>query len=424
MCAKPAVADDKRPMPDYDGRGNVNQDDGSWALWIPRIALAPLYVVNEYVLRRPIGALIRVSERQRWTQRVTNLFTFGADDNYFLAPTALFDFGLRPTIGIYFRGDHVFAQMNSMRVQVATGGTDWNSITAVDRYGWNDGRTVLQGRFELLRRPDLLFFGIGPSVTDRTRARYGIQRIDAGPTFKQLFGPSSISVMTGARRIAFRTGCCTDPTLNELVTSGVVDMPPGFEVPYTALYQRAILVLDSRKPAPAPGSGAYLQLNGESAFDVTNDRSWVTYGGVLGAAADVTGHQRVVKLQVGLEFVDPIHGGIVPFNELAQLGSDQMPGFVGGWMNGRSTFVSGLSYTWPVAIALDGETRFSVGNAFGEHLEGMTTRKFRLSGDIGIKTSGSRDAGFEVILGLGTETIEDGAHITSVRIAFGSRKGF
>ena len=37
---------------------------------------------------------------------------------------------------------------------------------------------------------------------------------------------------------------------------------------------------------------------------------------------------------------------------------------------------------------------------------------------------GKRDEGFEVLVGLGTETLEQGAEITSVRLSFGSRKGF
>ena len=52
-------ADPKREVPDYDGRGNVDAKADRW-LWIPRIALLPLYVVNESLLRRPVGTL-RVS---------------------------------------------------------------------------------------------------------------------------------------------------------------------------------------------------------------------------------------------------------------------------------------------------------------------------------------------------------------------------
>src|SRR5215471_10789725 len=58
VAAGTSHAEPKRDVPDYDGRGNPDADAGSWALWIPRVVLSPLYVVNEYVLRRPVGALV------------------------------------------------------------------------------------------------------------------------------------------------------------------------------------------------------------------------------------------------------------------------------------------------------------------------------------------------------------------------------
>jgi len=50
--------------------------------------------------------------------------------------------------------------------------------------------------------------------------------------------------------------------------------------------------------------------------------------------------------------------------------------------------------------------------------------ELRMSWDIGLTTSTVRDQGFEVLFGLGTQTLDQGAGITSVRIAFGSRQGF
>jgi hypothetical protein len=115
---------------------------------------------------------------------------------------------------------------------------------------------------------------------------------------------------------------------------------------------------------------------------------------------------------------------VVPFTELASLGSGMMPGFVDGWMIGRSATAAQLSYTWPVAVWLDGEARLSAGNAFGDRLEGFALDKLRLSGDFGVTTIGARDEGLELLFGLGTETIEHGEHITSVRLTIGSRQGF
>jgi hypothetical protein len=101
-----------------------------------------------------------------------------------------------------------------------------------------------------------------------------------------------------------------------------------------------------------------------------------------------------------------------------------MPGFITGWMTGLSTAAAQIGYTWPVWMWLDGQTRITIGNAFGEHLGGLSAQKLRFSYDIGFTTSTARDQGFEVLFGLGTETLQQGADITSVRVTFGSRKGF
>jgi hypothetical protein len=160
--------------------------------------------------------------------------------------------------------------------------------------------------------------------------------------------------------------------------------------------------------------------------DVHGDRAWLAYGGELGGSVDLTGHQRVLKLTLAAAFVDPVgHAGVtIPFTEYVSPGPDQMPGFIPGWMIGRSAASAQLGYTWPVWIGLDGQTRFAVGNAFGPRLAGLAPGAARWSWDFGVTTNGRRDQGFEVLFGLGSETLDQGAGITSVRVTFGSRQGF
>jgi hypothetical protein len=165
-------------------------------------------------------------------------------------------------------------------------------------------------------------------------------------------------------------------------------------------------------------------MHGETSFDVRNDRSWIEYGAIFGLAVELPSRQRTVRLQVGVDYADPLRGGVVPFNELPSLGGGLMPGFVGGWMLGRSTIAAQAGYTWPVWMWLDGQARFAVGNAFGSRLDGLAADKLRLSADLGVTTIGKRDQGFEVLFGLGSETLQQGAGIESVRLSFGSRKGF
>jgi hypothetical protein len=420
------AADPKRELPDYDGRGNTDADAGSWALWIPRVVLSPLYAVNELVLRRPIGALVTVGERHHWVNTIEDLFTFGKDGNFSVVPSALFDFGLLPSVGLSFAGTDAFTKGNDINLHAATWGPSWINVTARDRLTWNAGDTSLAARFDFRREADLLYFGVGPDVTSATQARYGLQRVDAGATFVQrIAGESNLVLSSGIREIAYRAGdCCADPSLDSRIADGSLAMPDGYGVDYTTLYQGVALSLDTRAPRPASATGGYLQMHGETSFDIRNDRSWVNYGAVAGVAIDLPAPQRTVKIQLAVDYADPLHGGVVPFNELAALGGSLMPGFVTGWMIGRSAIAAQVGYSWPVWMWLDGQARFSVGNAFGSHLDDFAGDKLRLSGDLGVTSVGKRDAGFEVLLGVGTETLQQGAGITSVRLSFGSRKGF
>ncbi len=412
-------------MPNYDNRGNPDADVDSWALWIPRVVLSPLYVVNEYLLRRPLGFLIKHAEAGHWADTIENVFTFGPEGKEMIVPTALFDFGLLPSVGLYFAGDDLFAKGNQVRLHAATWGPKWINVTAADRYAI-DKSDIVSVRGEFKRSEDNLFLGIGPDVTSATQSRYGLERVEGSVGYRRVIvDESHLDLTGGIHHIAFVDGdCCGDPSLDTRIADGDLMAPPGYRDAYTAAFAKAELALDSRSPRPTPGSGAYLDLHGAASFDVHEDRSWIEYGGVIGGAIDLTGHQRTIKLQLALDFVDSMHGGSIPFTEFPSLTSVFMPGFITGWMTGLSTAAAQIGYTWPVWMWLDGQTRITMGNAFGEHLGGFSAQKLRFSYDIGFTSTTARDQAFEILFGLGSETIEQGAGITSVRVTVGSRRGF
>lgn len=428
LCSLPsgvAHADPKREVPDYDGRGNQDADAESWLLWIPRILLSPLYVTNEYVLRRPLGALVQHAERERWAETAVGLFTFGDNNQNLIVPTALYDFGLLPCVGFYYSGDDVLATGNQLRLHAATWGSRWINATAADRYVIDRSDRV-QLRLEFKRSEDNLFFGVGPDVERHAQSRYGLERSEASAAYRRQLSPvSRIDVDTGAHRIAFVEGeCCGDPALDTRIAHGEVMPPPGYREPYTAGWLHAAFTRDTRRPRPEPGGGTYLTLQARPNLDLYDARSWIQYGGVVGGAIDLTGHRRTLRLQLGADFVDSLSGGAIPFTEYPVLGGEGMPAFLPGWMMGRSTVAAQVGYTWPVWLWLDAQTRLTVGNAFGEHLAGFGLDKLRVSADVGFTTSTAYDQGLEILFGLGTETFEQGGSVTSVRVTIGSRRGF
>lgn len=422
-----AHAEPKRPVPDYDGRGNPDTDGDSWPLWIPRIVLSPVYVAHEYLIRRPLGAFVTKAEREHWADSVQEIFTFGPKGNNVIYPTALFDFGLLPSVGVYYAGEDFLAVDNTLRVHAATWGRPWISATVADHYAIDNSNTV-QARFEFRRAEDNIYFGIGPDAKQSNESRFGLEKAEASLSYHTKIPgrESRLQIWGGVHRLTPIDGtCCADPSIAQEVAMGELPAPPGLHETYTAAFAAVDLLLDSRAPKPAPGSGAFLHAWAQPNKELPGDRSWMQYGGEVGGSVDLDGQQRVIKMQLAVSLLDQIRGTrAIPFTEYPVMDGDLMPGFVPGWLRGQSLAAAQVGYTWPVWIGFDGQTRFTVGNAYGEHLDGLMPGKFRWSWDIGLTTNTHRDQGFELLFGLGSETFDQGAGITSVRFAIGSRQGF
>ena len=61
---------------------------------------------------------------------------------------------------------------------------------------------------------------------------------------------------------------------------------------------------------------------------------------------------------------------------------------------------------------------------FGAHFEGFRPGRTRLSLAIGLETGGSRDSVFQALVGFGTETLESGAELDTIRGVLGVRNAF
>jgi hypothetical protein len=158
-----AVEEEKRAVPDYDGRGPKPSSVGRAALWVPRIIVSPLYLTTRYVIAAPLGAFVTTAEKHHWPTLLIDFFTFGEDHEAGLIPLVLYDFGLRPTVGLYFFWDRAFSKANSFRASVAYGGSNWVA------FGVSAGRKIsnrvsISLSAGLSRRPDAPFYGIGPAA--------------------------------------------------------------------------------------------------------------------------------------------------------------------------------------------------------------------------------------------------------------------
>jgi len=415
----------ERAVPDYEGRGEAAPGAGEALLWVPRVILSPLYFASEYLLRRPLGAVVSYAEQKGLPALLVDFFTFGPDRKAGIVPTALFDFGFRPSVGFYAFGDDFLFDDNDLRVHGATWGANWLSLTATDRLWAVPDRVQLAARFDFERRTDWLFYGLGPLSPEQNESRYQQTRVEAGVVVEgsRLWRTSSARVEIGVRRVGFESeSCCSDPPIGQVFD----ELPPGFESGYDIYTNRLVLALDTRRRRPGPGDGVRLELRGEHAVDLREPlaRRWMRYGGSLGIYWDPGGHNRVVGLTGTVLFVDPLGEREVPFTEQVVLGGTRhMRGFIEGRLVGRSAAMATFEYRWPVWIWLDGTLHAAVGNVFGPHLEALSPERLRASFGMGFRTSSSRDHSFDLLLGLGTEPFDRFA-VTSVRILVGATRGF
>jgi hypothetical protein len=418
----------KRALPDYDGRGGEKTTPSDVILWVPRVALFPLYVVSEYVIRRPLGAMISGAERAHIPDALYNFFLLGEEHKAGWVPTFFVDFGFKPSAGLYFFWDDALARGNDLRFHAATWGTHWLAGSVTDRIHLNRNES-LTFQFSGIRRPDYRYYGEGPNAIEGNLSRYGADRIEASAGYGiGLGGASRIETNFGWRRLRFREPeeYRSSSTVTR-VTQGAFSLPNGFEEGYSAGFSRASLRLDSRGARPASQTGLRLDIEAEqgSAPRSSSPSGWLRYGAIAGGFLDLNDRARVVSLSVATLFSDPLVDGPVPFTELVQLGgSEPMRGFVPGRLFGRSALVTTLGYHWPIWVWLDGTVQAAVGNVYGEHLRDFDPNLLRFSGALGFKTAGMSDNPVEFLVGFGTETFERGAQLNSLRLVFGTSRGF
>jgi len=429
--ASPPTPSAKRPLPDYDGRGPAPTPPGVAALWVPRVLLSPVYFTTEWLIRRPLGAAISAAERADLPNVLYNFFAFGPDHKAGIAPTVFVDFGFNPSIGAYAFWDDAFFKGNDLRAHASFWTDDWIGTSLVERVKLH-GKDSVQLKFVGVRRPDHVFYGIGPNTLQSAQSRYREDKLDFGVLFDfPMWRASRIDAGVGVRSVSFGNGHYeSDPGILENVASGVFPLPDGFARGYTAEYNDVLVALDSRRPYPAEGSGVRVEAQAEQGSDVRQSpgSGWLHTAAGAGGFWDVTGNRRVLSLSALAMFSDPLGNRPVPFTELATVGGDvpspgafpaPMPGFFPGRLVDRSAAVATLRYKWPIGPWIAGSLQGAVGNVFGDHLQGFDTRLLRFSGAFGIESDSSPDSSFELIVGFGTETFEHGAQIDSLRLALG-----
>jgi hypothetical protein len=420
----------KRDMPDYDGRGAPPTTAGDVALWVPRIIFSPVYFVTEFILRRPLGWAIAGAERAGLPDVLYNFFFFGPDHKAGFAPLVFADFGFNPSVGLFAFWDDAFAKGNDLSFHGSLWNPeDWIAGELTDKIHLGHKQTVAIDFFGI-RRPDRVFYGLGPTSLERNQSRYGQAMLQASATFDlPLWRSSGVKAGAGVRSVDLYHGDYgRDPSVEVSVARGVfTSLPPGFGSGYTAEYNHLAAAFDTRRPRPEDGSGVRVAAEAEEGNDVRHSPGggWIRWGGTVGGFWDIYGKHRVLSLDLFSQFADQLGSEPIPFTERVTLGGDMpMPGFFPGRLVGDSAAVATLKYRWPIWVFLDGSLQAAVGNVFDGHLDDFKPSLLRFSSSIGFESVGTTDNGIEILFGIGTETFDHGGQVDSFRFVIGSNRGF
>lgn len=436
---EPARAQEERPVPDYDGREDPPPDAGEVVLWVPRVVLYPVYLVTEYLVRWPLGTFATWFERENVGDLLEYVFTFGNSPSSAWVPTFLYEFGFRPSVGVYFWTQSAFTEGDRFAIHFAWGGRDWWRFTVRQRFALSDpasnktefSQDELSLAFVLSYRPDNIFWGLGPDSPQRI-TRYYWDQIGGQIGSEIVFGDfDGIGFALEVRDNKFGSSRgAFEVDEDELYIDDVFDVTDSQQVPgfdgYLLGELGVKLALDTRPPWPEPNTGARLELFGELGTDLTNtDRLFLNYGGEVGFFLDLTGRSRTLGLRQYVGLTERLGDGVIPFTELQSLGGPElMRGFYEGRYRGESAVVTTLQYTYPIWVFLDGFLFADVGNVFGEHFDGFDVEKMVGSFGFGFRSNDDRDVAFNLLFGLGTTQIEEDFEIESFRFLIGTTRGF
>lgn len=427
-----ASAPTRRPVPDYDGRGDDPPTLRERLAWIPRILLAPLYFVTEFMIRRPLAYAITRAEEVQLAERVVRFFHFGADGQHFLAPTFTFDLGFRPNVGLHFGTDDLWAPGHELRLAYSFGGASWHVASITDRYTWKSSDTLaweLGVRSRFVDRNDGRFFGTGREAARDVDARYDFLQSDTEVFLSRARTPwNTLRVATALRFRRFGEDVARDErTLTDALLAGQISaLPQGFEDGVLLHATTLAFTLDSRPARPAPQSGVHLSGALTFAYSLRDpaEATFLRWDGALSAHVDLSGSAHVLSLALSLSSVENLRGQ-APFTELPVLsGSGPMPGFLGELLQGPSATSLALRYHWPIWVYLDGTLAAAVGNVWDEDFGGFALDALRLSFDFGIAAVTRRDHFFELLVGFGTKPLSEGAQPDAFRFVIGGRREF
>lgn len=426
--AQPEAETAQRPVPDY-GRAPDPEEPASALLWVPRILFFPAHFVLEYLVRRPLGGLLRTVELERLDALFVGegLAQLRADEaRWSLSPIALYDHGRQPRVGLAFRVHDA-----PERLRLELGFSFWGKEQL---HGDLRAEALLSGAEITLEASggllsDGIFHGLGWRSPDAPRVRY--EEVRGVGTLSVSARPWRRSRLTSGARVGVhrfddtRFAQGDDMSIDAAIAAGAIDPPPGYPDGYTAFDTFLRAVLDTREEGDWPhASGARAELFGAWSVDLERgvEASWARFFAELELALEVL-RDRTIALRSVVALVEALGSDAIPFTEQVWLGGalHRMPGFLSGRLIGESAVTLGLSWRYAIWPWIDAALFIDVGNVFGPRFEDFDVERLRLSFGTALMAPDADD--FTLLLAFGTEPFVGGTTVSSIRfaIAVGAR---
>ncbi len=419
-----------RPIPSYDGRPPADPTLGAQLLWVPRVLFYPVYLSTEYLLRQPLGWLLTAAEKGNWVDTIIGFFTFD-ERRLGIVPILYVDLNFKPSAGFYIFWNQAPFTANQIRTSLSYSGSDWMNFALTDRIELDEGGEFSAG-FHYAKRPDYLFFGLGPDSRRSDLSRYLRRSVGGELSWSRpLWRSSAVRLMASIYDNRFEIDDSTylgeNHTLGESIRAGAFPAPPGLDG-YLALTQSAEATLDTREPRPAEGTGLRLhaRLSHSTELKHLPHAEWLQVALAASGYLDLSAN-RVLGLSVYGAHTAGFGGPHpIPFTELHQSGTHPLllGSFEPGRLIGESLFVASLEYRYPIWVYLDGALYYSVGNVFGPGFEGLEAEALRQSFGLGLRSVGDRDTSFNLLLAFGTKTFREGGGIENLRFVLGAQTDF
>lgn len=412
LAPEPPTAEERRDPEYYRGRSPAGRPEEALA-WLGRILFAPVAIVTEIVLRRPIVAFLTWAEDENLLEAIDVVLE--PDPNVSWSPTISFEAGVLALPGVHVTWRNFPWTGHSLHVDFAMGSTEFFAARLIEKTTVGPVTFGLCGGAE--SRPERPFFGLGnDSPSDRTffseRRTYLSGFVDVGHE-----DHARVELSAGWSLEELGPGIA--PSIETL---GPLEQVPGFGL-YELGTARLQLSLDSRDHVEDPGGVRFVG-NTLVAIDSRDDsRFFMTVELDLEAGVEISAPGRVLIAHFYVANTVPFAEDPVPFNYLATLGWDRHRGFIRGRWRGEAALMAELRYRYPIAYNVDALWLASVGNVFARDASDFDVGALTASFGAGLRTRRTGIDPIELTFALGTRRFDDpaGFGIQSARLYFETR---